>query len=102
MGVEEALKGSDRGTLVRVEVIPNSKERSLSYDAWRKAIVVRLRSPPRRGKANKELIDLFAEIFGNAELVRGESSRSKLVRVDLGVEEVAAKLSAILKRERLR
>lgn len=47
---------------------------------------VRLAAPPVEGRANAELLRFLAEAFGvplrNVRLVRGETSRHKVVRVD--------------------
>ena len=47
---------------------------------------VRLAAPPVDGKANAELLRFLADAFGvplrNVVLVRGETSRQKVVRVD--------------------
>lgn len=49
------------------------------------ALKVRVASPPVDGKANATLLDFLAEVFGvprrDVTLVRGETSRAKVVRV---------------------
>ena len=49
------------------------------------ALKVRLAAPPVDGKANAELLRFLAEAFGvprrNVTLVRGETSRAKVVRI---------------------
>ena len=49
------------------------------------ALKVRLAAPPVDGKANAELLRFLAEVFGvprrNVTLLRGESSRAKVVRI---------------------
>ena len=49
------------------------------------ALKVRLAAPPVDGKANAELLRFLAEAFGvprrNVTLVRGETSRAKIVRI---------------------
>ena len=49
------------------------------------ALKLRLAAPPIEGKANAELIRFLAEAFGvpqrNVLLLRGETSRAKMVRV---------------------
>ena len=49
------------------------------------ALKVRLAAPPVDGKANAELLRFLAEVFGvprrNVTLVRGETSRAKVVRI---------------------
>jgi len=49
------------------------------------ALKVRLAAPPVAGKANAELLRFLAEVFGvsrrNVTLVRGDTSRRKIVRI---------------------
>jgi uncharacterized protein (TIGR00251 family) len=51
------------------------------------ALKVRLAAPPVDGKANTELLRFLADAFGvplrNVVLVRGETSRQKVVRVNV-------------------
>ena len=53
---------------------------------------VRLASPPVDGRANDELVRWLAKALGVPRsavlLVRGERSRSKVLRVDLGLRRV--------------
>jgi uncharacterized protein (TIGR00251 family) len=61
------------------------------------AVVVRLRAPPVDGAANSELLAVLAEVLGVAKrdlvLVRGLSSRSKIVEVvRLPAGEVCSRL----------
>ena len=53
------------------------------------ALKIRLAAPPVDGKANAELVRLLAEAFGvprrQVAILRGETSRDKLVRVDAPV-----------------
>jgi uncharacterized protein (TIGR00251 family) len=47
---------------------------------------IRLAAPPVEGKANAELLQFLADAFGvplrHVELVRGETSRQKVVRIE--------------------
>lgn len=55
------------------------------------------RAPADGGRANAELRALVAELFGlrasAIELVRGHSSRSKVLRVELPLDEVKRRLT---------
>ena len=50
------------------------------------ALRIRLAAPPVDGKANAELLRFLADAFGvplrNVTLVRGETSRAKVVRIE--------------------
>jgi uncharacterized protein len=80
------------GARVAVKVQPRAKRTELgakSGDAYK----VRLAAPPVDGKANEELVRYLAERFGVARsavrIVRGETSRNKLVEIDgVGADQV--------------
>lgn len=66
------------------------------------ALKILVKSPPRGGRANAELLELLAGLLGVAkgsvELVRGHKSRDKLAAVSgLSVERVAALLAPHVK-----
>ena len=50
------------------------------------ALKIKLAAPPVDGKANDALLHFFADVFGvplrNVVLVRGQSARAKVVRID--------------------
>ncbi len=96
MKIEDAVKEGRNGVIIKVEVSPNSKQVGFGYSEWRKAVEVRIRSPPKEGKANRELLEIFRELFGEAEIISGEKSRSKLVKVGSSREEVVRKLRELV------
>ena len=71
--------------LLRLRVQPNA-----SRSGWAgphgQRYKIRLQSPPQNGKANRELIRFLAAALGVArsdlELIRGQTSRDKTVRID--------------------
>ena len=59
---------------------------------------VKVAAPPDKGKANKELIDFLSELLEVSQsrltILRGQTSRSKLIAIDgLSQEEVVKRLS---------
>ena len=99
--VNEAMKQTDKGVLINLEVIPNSKkpEFPAGYNEWRKSIVIRVRSPPARGRANSEIEKTLERMFGRkVEIVKGMTSSNKQVIVySASVDEVLEKLEERLK-----
>ncbi|ADB57362.1 DUF167 domain-containing protein [Archaeoglobus profundus] len=75
------MKETDKGILIEVDVSPNAKRTAITgYDPWRKALKVSVKSPPRGGKANRELTDFLGGIFNcKVEIVKGEKSTKKTV-----------------------
>lgn len=69
---------------IRVKVKPGSREPGLEQrpdGSW----IARVKSPPVDGKANREMIELFADHFGVAksqvEIRSGAGGRMKLLRI---------------------
>ncbi|RLF90139.1 DUF167 domain-containing protein [Thermococci archaeon] len=66
---------------IRVKLYPSSGRREvISSDDF---LIVYVKSPPEKGKANKELIALLKKYFGarEVEILRGFKSRDKEVEV---------------------
>ncbi len=95
MSYEDAIRPASGGTVIDLEATPGAKETRVpaGYNQWRKRILVKLKAPPERGKANDELIDALARLLGvppvNLEITSGATDSRKSVRV-MGVarEEV--------------
>ena len=69
--------------ILKIKVIPNTeKQRIKKEEDFLKAY---LTSPPIQGKANKELIKLFADYFNvsnkKVRIIKGEKSRKKMVEI---------------------
>ena len=69
----------------QVKVKPNSKKQTIEEFADG-SLMVHLKSPPRDGKANKELIELLAKKIdvpkSQIRIKSGLSSRTKLIEID--------------------
>ncbi|AGK60771.1 TIGR00251 family protein [Archaeoglobus sulfaticallidus PM70-1] len=97
MGFEEALKKDGDRTILSISVSANAKKTRIphAYNEWRKAIEVRIKSPARDNKANREIISEMEKIFGvEVEILKGEKSSNKVIRVHLSYDRVVE----ILKR----
>ena len=81
--MEDALKDTNDGVLVNLIVSPNAKRNEIvGYNEWRKAIEVRIKAPPKGGRANAELVRFLSEVFGgDVEIVRGQTSTQKIVLI---------------------
>lgn len=66
MSFEEAIKALDSGIIVDIEVTPGSKSLSVpsGYNEWRKRIEVKLTKNTQKGKANEQLMECLAALFG--------------------------------------
>lgn len=83
---------SEKGASLEVRVVPKASRRGLVVAADGR-LKVYVNCAPVGGKANRELLELVAAVLGTprsrVELVRGEKSRDKLIRV-WGVDEQTA------------
>jgi uncharacterized protein len=82
----ESVEYRDGGVTLRVRVKPRaSKSRVLG--AKEGELEVAVAAPPVDGKANEELVRVLADHFdvpkSAIEITRGESGRSKLVRISV-------------------
>jgi uncharacterized protein (TIGR00251 family) len=68
---------------IRVNVKPNSKTEEVSQEG--DSFIVKVKEPPREGRANQAIIKLLAEHFGvpqsQVRLLSGFRSRNKVVEV---------------------
>ena len=66
MSFEEAIKNLNSAVLVDIEVTPGSKSVSVpsGYNEWRKRIEVKLTKNAQKGKANEQLVECLAKLFG--------------------------------------
>jgi len=89
------LTETDDGLLLRVRLSPNASRdviegRVLAGEDQEPHLSIRVRAVPDRGKANKALIALLARQFKMAkrdiELIRGETSRLKVLKLSADTE----------------
>jgi len=69
---------------IQVKVKPNSKTEELSQEG--DSFIVKVKEPPKEGKANQAVIKLLAEHFGvpqsQIKILSGFRSKDKVVEVD--------------------
>ena len=80
------------GVRLRLRVSAGAK-RSRILGVHGGALKLSVKAPPERGRANREVLEMVAEAFGLApgdvELLTGETSPDKVVRLPLTPEEAA-------------
>lgn len=66
-----------------IEVSPNSDKFQITgYNEWRQTLEVKIKSPPTKGKANKEIIKEFSALSGTqVEIIAGHKSRLKTLKI---------------------
>ena len=74
---------SDLPTKVNIKVKPNSKTEEVIQED--DGFIVRVKEPPKEGKANRAVIRLLAKHFGVPEaqlrISRGFTSRNKVIQI---------------------
>ena len=87
MTVEDLVRQlqSDRSLNLKLKVIPKSSRNEIVALSEDGVLKLKVTAPPEKGKANAALCEFLADVFGvakrNVEIVRGETSSSKLVTV---------------------
>ncbi|MDG6242964.1 MAG: DUF167 family protein [Methanolobus sp.] len=99
MSFEDALKKTDAGVLIDIEVTPGSKTISVpsGYNPWRKRIEVRLSENAHKDKANEQLrftlADIFALKMSDVSIIRGmHSSKKSLLLANAEYSAILVKL----------
>ena len=68
---------------IRVKIKPNSRTEELGQEG--DSFIVKVREPPREGKANQAVIKLLAQHFGvpqsQVRIISGLRSRNKVIEV---------------------
>ncbi len=83
--------------IVEVKVVPSSGRSECKLEAAGK-LKCYVKAPPENGKANKELIKMLAKMLGissgDIDILSGETSRNKRVKIDLNIsfEELLARM----------
>jgi len=69
--------------IVKIKVIPKAKRNLIKQEAGR--LKVYLTTPAIEGRANKALINILSDFLavkkGQIQIIRGEKSRNKLIRI---------------------
>ena len=70
--------------LLRVIVRPNSPKNEITaVDEQRNALRVSIKSPPDKGRANREVVKFFSKLLKKkVEIVSGKKSKEKLLRIE--------------------
>ena len=86
MSLPPYLHQEKSGTLLlHLKIQPNASRSGLAGQHGQR-LKIRLQSPPQNGKANRELIRFLSDTLGipksSLDLIRGQSSRDKTVRIE--------------------
>lgn len=83
MNVEDVSR--DRGDRLELDIMVSSRSNRSGlegFDEWRKRIILRVKSPPLEGRANKEVEAYFKDITGcKSTVTAGMTSHQKTVTI---------------------
>jgi uncharacterized protein (TIGR00251 family) len=86
MDLRDILYTKNGMVILKLHVKPNSQNQKLVFDSLDNKPVVFLKSPPDKGKANKELIKFLAKYFGlstsEISIISGHTSREKTLMLE--------------------
>ena len=84
-----AVKTSPGGTIILIEVVPNSRKESLGTDEWTGRIKVKVKAKAIKGEANQAVLKKFSHLLGcDVSIIRGELSRKKTLSVKMDKDKV--------------
>jgi uncharacterized protein (TIGR00251 family) len=105
MAFEEAITDLGSNIIIDIEVTPGSKSISVpsSYNEWRKRIEVKLTKNAQKGKANEQLVECLADLFGisssNIQINSGATSSKKSLLIrGVSYQQAVSILEAHLKK----
>jgi uncharacterized protein len=105
MSFEEAITDLGSDIIVDIEVTPGSRVISVpsGYNEWRKRIEVKLTKNAQKGKANEQLVECLAELFGvsssNILITSGAtSSKKSLLLKGVSYQKAVSILGAYLRK----
>ena len=93
--IEDLIEDHGNTVTFEIEVVPNSKAFSITWDEWRNKIKMKIRSKAQKGRANQEIVDFFKET-GDARILRGSLSKDKLVEVAASKPKVILHISRFM------
>ena len=92
--LDEAISENKYGVKIKLVVTPGAKKTQIGYDTWRDAITIKVKSQPKKGHANSEIIKVFKDMLKKeVEISSGHTSSKKVLFVpNISREETISKL----------
>jgi len=82
---------------LNVKVIPNSKSFRIQLDG--ETLKIWVRNPAEGGRANQELLTELSRIFGSVKILKGHTSRRKLINLNIkNLNELSSRIKLIKER----
>lgn len=94
MAVSDVLR--ERTGRVEIDVIVSANAKTsavVGLDAWRKRLMISVKTPPEKGRANKEVCEVLSDFFrADVKILKGQRSRLKTVLVGVDIASVVSRL----------
>ena len=87
----EAMTTIKDGVLLDIDVTTKSDNFKIAgYNPWRKSYEIKIKAIPQKGKANKEIINLFSKLTNRrVEISSGHKSHHKTLKIyDINEEDL--------------
>jgi uncharacterized protein (TIGR00251 family) len=100
--LEKAVSQKGSEIFLDIEVSTGSRDPGIAgFNEWRGRISVRVRSPPKKGAANREVIELLSTALGlretDLDIVSGQTSGQKRVTIRNGnLETILNRLEEVI------
>lgn len=94
---------SEEGVHLSLRISPNARQNRV-VGRINGLLQIKINAPPRRGKANAELVRFLSELLevprSSIEILHGEHSREKRIRVAaLNADEVEQRINKMIMKE---
>ncbi|MDN5357982.1 MAG: DUF167 domain-containing protein [Candidatus Methanomethylophilaceae archaeon] len=98
MQLSDVSRKTTGGLEVSLYVSPRSSVSGPDgFDEWRKRLIVRVKSPPLDGRANREVEDVISGMTGmRATVISGATDRRKTVLIEGDADVAMARLGGAL------
>lgn len=85
-----AIRPKGYSTLIDIIVTPNSRSTGITgFDAWRNRVMVSVKEPPVKNRANREIVSFFSKLFNaDVEIISGATSTKKTLEVSVPQKDV--------------
>lgn len=94
MELSDVTRKTAEGLELDVYVSPRSSRQGPDgFDEWRKRLILRVKSPPLDGKANKEAEGLIKDITGmGSKVIKGMTDRRKTIFIEGDADVIMERL----------
>lgn len=96
--LEKAISENKTGVIIKLVVTPGSKKTQIGYDEWRGAITIKVKSQPKKGQANSEIVNKLKNILKkDVEISSGYTSNKKVIFVpNISKEDTISLLKEVI------